>query len=249
MQSYKVSQRQRYFRLHDDSGASTIDKVIPRIDSSKNHSISPHGSNPFSPKPTAGCDWYDEYSSRHVKDERVNNSFPFAYSSRDLEYRDAQLLQGDQFRRGSHEDVRDGTEKSCRQAFKDSSNHRGDPAAFDIGDVCCYLHGVDQQVISPPRLTRSSMADTSSRIPRKKTHDISQAFPLQTRHTRTKDIKYETCRPIIPIYDHSYIGQPKFCIHRCRLPTQFLHILDQSKFSFIILQILKFYGFPHNRSF
>jgi len=246
-QAYKTSQRQRYFRLHDDSCSSSIDTGIPSIDNTKNNSMY-HGPNPFNLKPSAEFNWYDEFSSRQVRDERVNTSFPFVSSSQDLEYRDAHSLQGGKCRSVPYEDTRDGTDQFYRQAFEDSSNHRDNPPKFDIGDVCCYLHGVDKQLISPPRLTRSSMADNSSHTTRRTTNDILQTYPLQTRHNRAKDINYEICRPIIPIYDHSYVGQPKFCIHRCRLPTQFLPILDKSKFPFIISHSPKCYQFPNKLS-
>jgi hypothetical protein len=188
-----------------------------------------HESYPFSLKPSAESNWYEEFSSRQMTDERMTNSSSFPSSCRQLEIRDAQVSHRGRFRSDTNEDTRDGVEQSYHQTFTERYYHRNKPPKFDISDVCCYLHGIDQQLISPPRLTRSSIADHSSHISRKKTSGMSKEYPVQTRHTRSKDIKYEICRPIVPIYDHSYVGQPKFSIHRLRLPTQFLSILDQSK--------------------
>lgn len=182
-----------------------------------------HYSYPSSLKPSAAPSWYDELSSKRMKNERMRSPSRFASSSLQLEYRDSQALRGGKFRSITYEDTRDDTEHSYRQTIEG----RDEPGNSDMSDVGCYLYGVDQQLVSPPRLTRSSMADNPSYIARKKTNNLPQVYPLQTRHTKSKNIKHENCRPIVPIYDHSYIGQPKFCIHRLRLPTQFLPILDR----------------------
>ena len=242
MHSYKVNNRQKYLKLRDDRAFSSIGMKAPERDNTKEYSSRRNDSNDCiiyqscfdMIKPDARRDWNLPYS-RERKDDGMDYTSPFSMPGFHPEF----TLQVDDRNVPTYVDTREPN--SNLRGFEDSSSRREHAPDFAFSDICCYLHGVDQQVISPPRLSRRSSMNNASFT---KTHDESNAsnlihrrlvcdaassFPVQTRHVRSKAMKYEICKPVVPIYGHSCVGQPRFGIHRLRLPNQFLPILDQSK--------------------
>lgn len=59
--------------------------------------------------------------------------------------------------------------------------------------------------------------------------DINNRFPVQKRHEfRGKNIPLQ--KQVINLQYHEIVGHPSLNIHRLRLPSPYLHLLDESKF-------------------
>lgn len=237
MQVYKSSHRQRYLKLRDDSFSSVETRTPDRNPSgylsplpNKLNSNTFHGSTVNMRNLGAKGNWHDECNIE-TKGHRMGTASPTITPRLPVDFLDLESLRGGKTSAVRHEDTRDCSYDSYLQRSEYCSSHRDQPPKFDFSDVCCYMNGIDQHLISPPRLPRSrSSRNTSSSGADhdwRTLGDVPQSFPVQTRHSRTNGVKYETWKPMVPIYDHSYVGQPRYGIHRLRLPNQFLPILDQ----------------------
>lgn len=91
---------------------------------------------------------------------------------------------------------------------------------------------------SPPRVHRTRHSNREIDNNKKIVPSVA-SFPVQAQSNRNIDPRRPNLSRIpLSLSDHEIIGDPSLNIHRFRLPSQFLPILDQSKQSFVSIYTL-----------